>query len=125
MAKLALDKQMKIEVRARLISRETGQPIYGGAYVVRLFDKDLIDDDFLGQASPDINGAVSIAFNPSQIDKKDELKDKSLDFFFVLFKNGKQIFHSKVMEGVDLLAIEQFKMGEGEIIHLGTFLIDA
>jgi hypothetical protein len=125
MAKLALDQQMKIEVRARLISRETGQPIYGGAYVVRLFDKDFIDDDFLGQASPDMHGAVSIAFNPSQLDTKDALKDKSLDFFFVVLKNGKQIFHSKVMEGVDLHAIEQFKMGEGEIIHLGTFLIDA
>lgn len=124
MAKFALDKQMKMEVRARLISRETGLPLYGGAYVVRLFDKDFVDEDFLGQASPDKNGAVSIAFNPSQFDQKDVLKDKSLDFFFVVLKNGKELFRSKVMEDVDVSAIEQFKMGEGEIIHLGTFLID-
>jgi hypothetical protein len=125
MAKLALDKQMQIEVRARLISRDTGQPVYGGAYVVRLFDKDFVDEDYLGQASPDKNGAVSIEFNPSQFDQKDVIKDKSLDFFFVVLRNGKEIFRSKVMEDVNIRAVEQFKMGEGEIIHLGTFLIDA
>jgi hypothetical protein len=125
MGKLALDKQMNIEVRARLISRETGQPIYGGAYIVKLFDKEFIDDDFLGQASPDVNGAINITFNPSHFDQKDIMKEKSLDFFFVVFRNGKEIFRSKVMEDVDIHAMEQFKMGEGEIIHLGTFLIDA
>lgn len=125
MSKLALDKQMKIEVRARLISRQTGQPVFGGAYIVKLFDKDFVDDDFLGQASPDVNGAVSIAFNPSHVDQKDLLKEKSPDFYFVVFKIGKEIFRSKVMEDVDIHAIEQFKMGEGEIIHLGTFLIEA
>jgi hypothetical protein len=40
-----------------------------------------------------------------------------------VYKSGQEIFRSKVMEDVHVEAIENFKMGKGEMIDLGTFLI--
>ena len=115
---------MSIEVTARLIAKGSDTPVTGNEYIVKLYDKDFFDDDYLGEGSPDENGRVSIIFNPGAFDKKDPIREKSLDFYFVVFKKGLVIFRSKVMEHVDVDAIETFKMGEGEVIDLGSFLVD-
>ena len=47
------------------------------------------------------------------------------NFYFVLYRDGAPIHESKVMEDVDVDAIDSFKMGTGEVIDLGTFLVDA
>ena len=120
----SLGKEMSIEVKARLIAKGSDAPVTGDDFVVKLFDKDFFDDDYLGEASPDEDGRVSIIFNPEAFDRKDPIREKSLDFYFVVYKNGLVIFRSKVMEHVDVDAIETFKMGEGEVIDLGSFLID-
>lgn len=125
MAKIGLNKEMNIEVTARLIAKGSDRPVTGEAFIVKLFDKDFFDDDFLGQSGLDDNGQLHITFNPSRLDAGDPIKESSLDFYFVVFKNDVEIFRSKVMEDVDVNAVEQFKMGEGELINLGTFLIDA
>jgi len=41
-----------------------------------------------------------------------------------VLKNDVQIFESKVIAEIDVAALEQFKMGEGEVIDLGTFLVE-
>jgi hypothetical protein len=125
MAKMGLNEEMNIEVTARLIAKGSDSPVTGKEYIVKLFDKDFFDDDFLGQSGLDDNGQLHITFNPSRLDAGDPIKESSLDFYFVVFKNDLEIFRSKVMEDVDVNAVEQFKMGEGELINLGTFLIDA
>lgn len=125
MARLGLNEEMNIEVTARLIAKGSDRPVTGAAFIVKLFDKDFFDDDFLGQSGLDDNGQLHITFNPSRLDAGDPIKESSLDFYFVVFKNNVEIFRSKVMEDVDVNAVEQFKMGEGELINLGTFLIDA
>lgn len=125
MSDFSLGKEMSIEVTARLIAKGTDAPVTGNEFVVKLYDKDFFDDDFLGEATPDENGRVSIIFNPETFDKKDPIREKSLDFYFVVFKRGMVIFRSKVMEHVDVDAIETFKMGEGEVVDLGSFLVDA
>jgi len=124
MSKLSLGKEMSIEVKARLIAKGSDAPVSGDDFVVKLYDKDFFDDDFLGEDSPDADGRVSIIFNPEAFDRKDPIREKSLDFYFVVYKKGLVIFRSKVMEQVDVDAIETFKMGEGEVIDLGSFLID-
>lgn len=125
MAKFSLGKEMDIEVSARFIARGTDTPITGSEYKVRLFDKDFIEDDFLGESGLDGNGKIHIRFNPGKFDRSDPIKESSLDFYFVLFKNGLEIFRSKVMDDVDIDALDAFKMGKGELIDLGTFLVDA
>ena len=125
MSKYALGSEMSIQVDARLIARGTGAPVTGDAYRVRLFDKDFFDDDFLGEATPDADGRISVTFDPSRFDRNDPIPEKSLDFYFVLYRSGEPVFQSKVMEDVDVDAIDSFKMGAGEVIDLGTFLVDA
>jgi hypothetical protein len=124
MSKFSLGKEMSIEVTARLIAKGSDMPVTGDDFVVKLYDKDFFDDDYLGEASPDDNGRVTILFQPEAFDRKDPIREKSLDFYFVVFKKGLVIFRSKVMEHVDVDAIETFKMGEGEVIDLGSFLIE-
>lgn len=125
MARFALGKNINLEVTARLIARGTDRPVTGSRYQVKLFDKDFFEDDYLGQSSPDHEGRVRFLFNPGSLDKNEPLKENSLDFYFLVYKDGKEIFRSKVMEDVQIEEVEEFKMGEGEVIDIGTFLIDA
>ena len=116
---------MNIEVTARLIAKGSDAPVTGKEYFVRLYDEDFFEDDFLGESGLDENGVARITFNPDDFDTEDLIKETSLDFYFVVFKNGKNIFSSKVMEQVNVERFEKFKMGEGEVFDLGTFLIEA
>jgi hypothetical protein len=124
MTDFRFDKDMSIEVTARLITRGSDRPLSGKQYTVRLFDKDFFDDDYLGTAHPDSDGRISIRFNPSRYDRHDPIREKSLDFYFLVYKGDREIFKSKVMEHVDIEAIEEFRMGKGEVIDLGSFLVD-
>lgn len=114
---------MKIEVTARLIAKGADKPLHGKDIKVKMYDKDFFDDDYLGEASPDADGRIRISFDPAKFDRKDPIREKSLDFYFVVYQAGIPIFHSKVMEGVDVESVETFMMGKGEVIDLGTFLV--
>jgi hypothetical protein len=123
MSDLSLSGEMNLEVTAKLIGKGDDQPLTGGEYLVRLFDKDIFADDFLGECTLDNDGAARITFSHASFADWGNLEEKP-DFYFVVYKNAKVIFKSKVMEDVDIAAIENFKMGEGDVIDLGTFLID-
>ncbi len=125
MAVFSPDLYMNVEVTARFIHKGNDKPIHGKEYEVKLFDKDFFDDDFIGQAHPGQNGVVHISFNPSKLYRNEPIIDRALEFYFVLYKNGKEVFKSQVMKEADLEFFEKFKMGKGEIIDLGTFLVDA
>ena len=121
---IALNKKMNIEVKVRLIAKGNDEPLTGKGFNVRLYDKDIFNDDFLGDSSPDKEGVARFVFSQSDFAKPSNLDDKP-DFYFVVFKIKKEIFKSKVMSNLDLSDIEEFIMKEGEVIDLGTFLIDA
>jgi hypothetical protein len=122
MTDLSLNKDMNLEVTARFIGKGNDQPLTGDTYLVRLYDKDVFEDDFLGECTLDENGVAKISFNHSSFSNWN--KDTKPDFYFVVFKHKKEIFKSKVLEDLDVEAIEKFKMGEGEVIDLGTYLIE-
>lgn len=124
MASIALNKEMNIEVKVRLIQKGDDEPLTGSKYSVRLYDKDLFNDDFLGESVPDAEGLAKFLFSQGDFSKPVNL-DKKPDFYFVVYKNKQPIFKSKVMSNLDLSNVEQFIMTEGEVIDLGTFLIDA
>jgi len=52
------------------------------------------------------------------------VKETIPDFFFVVFKNNQPVSHTKVFQDIPLDQFSDFKMGEGEVIDLGTFLIE-
>jgi hypothetical protein len=124
MADIALNKEMNIEVKVRLISKGNDDPLTGNEYSVRLYDKDIFNDDFLGECAPDEEGVAKFLFSQGDFSTPADL-DKKPDFYFVVYKNKQIIFKSKVMSNLDLSDIEEFVMKEGEVIDLGTFLIDA
>ena len=114
---------MNLEVTARFISKGSANPLTGDAYKLRLFDKDVFDDDFIGESSLNGDGVGKIKFNSSAFSDIGNI-ETTPDLYFVLVKNGVQVFESKIMEDVDIAALEQFKMGEGEVLELGTFLVE-
>ncbi|MDE3183275.1 MAG: hypothetical protein KGM16_07650 [Bacteroidota bacterium] len=123
MPSIALNKEMNIEVKVRLIQKGDDEPVTGSEYSVRLYDKDIFNDDFLGESVPDEEGLAKFLFSQGDFSKPIKL-DKKPDFYFVVYKNKQQIFKSKVMSNLDLSDVEEFIMKEGEVIDLGTFLID-
>ncbi|HUZ58915.1 MAG TPA: hypothetical protein VMU83_09040 [Hanamia sp.] len=120
---VALNKEMNIEVKVRLISKGNDEPLTGNEFSVRLYDKDIFSDNFLGKSIPDEEGIARFLFSQKDFRKPAGLDDKP-DFYFVVFKDKKEIFKSKVMSNLDLSNLEEFIMKEGEVIDLGTFLID-
>ena len=124
MSKLSLNEEMNIEVRVLLIAKGTDEPVTGKQYMVRLYDKDLFNYDFLGESFPDQDGIAKFIFTEKHFAGFANLDDKP-DFYFVVFRDGKEIFKSRAMRNLDLRDMEEFKMKEGEVVDLGTFLIDA
>ena len=123
MSNFSLSSEMSIEVTARFISKGTDAPLTGSDYKMRLFDKDIFDDDYIGESGLDENGMAKIKFTHKAFSDLGNLETMP-DFYFVLVKNDVQVFESKVIKEIDLVALEQFKMGEGEVIDLGTFLVE-
>jgi hypothetical protein len=119
MSDLSFNADLNIIVKARLIAKGSGAPLTGSAYTVKLFDKDLFEDDFLGESSLDENGVATITFQPAA-----EGNEPNPDFYFIVYKDGAPIFTSKVMEDVSLATLEVFKMGQGDVLDLGAFLIE-
>lgn len=124
MSKLSLDNDMAIEVTAGFIGKGHERPVTGDEYTVRLYDKDVFTDDFLGESKLDENGMAKIRFTHDAFSGATHFEDRP-DFYFVVLKHKHEVFKTKVMEDVDLKTVENFRMGEGEVIDLGTFLIDS
>ncbi|MCC7379232.1 MAG: hypothetical protein IT255_07725, partial [Chitinophagaceae bacterium] len=114
---------MIIKVKAGFIRKGSDVALTGSDYEFRLFEKDLMEDDYLGKSGLDENGIANVSFKQSAF--KDFLNpEKNPDLYFALYNGEALIFQSKVMVDVDMDAIEKFKMGEGEVINLGTFLVE-
>ena len=123
MPSIALNKEMNIEVKVCLISKGNDEPLNGAEYSVRLYDKDVFNDDYLGESVPDEDGVAKFLLSQGDFSQPLNLDNKP-DFYFVVYKNKQKIFKSKVMSNLDLSNIEEFIMKEGEVVDLGTFLIE-
>jgi hypothetical protein len=123
MSNFSLSSDMKIEVMARFISKGSDSPLTGTGYEFRLYEKDLMEDDYLGKSALDEHGVAKVSFKHG--DYMDFLNpETNPDLYFALYKGEALIFQSKVMRDLDMEGMEKFKMGEGEVINLGTFLIE-
>jgi hypothetical protein len=124
MREFSLSKEPDLVVKARFIRKGDDAPLTGPGYTVRLYDKDIADEDFLGYAEPDADGVVQISFSHDAFVNDVVFKEARPDFFFVIFKENQPVFTTKVLENVTLEDVEQFRMGVGSIVDLGTFLVD-
>lgn len=123
MSNFSLNPDINIEVKASFISKGSDAPVTGSDYEFRLFEKDFMEDDYLGKSGLDENGTAKVTFKHG--DYMDFLNpETNPDLYFALYKGESLIFQSKVMNDIDVEGLEKFKMGEGEVIDLGTFLVE-
>ncbi|HUS02684.1 MAG TPA: hypothetical protein VMY77_13190 [Chitinophagaceae bacterium] len=122
MTDLSLNKDMNLTVTARFIGKGHESALTD-AYTVRLYDKDVFGDDFLGETRLDDKGVAKFSFTHNAFSDALSLDEKP-DFYFVVYKHKQEVFKTKVLEDLDIDTIDNLKMGEGEVIDLGTFLVD-
>lgn len=124
MSDFKLSKEPNIIVTARFIEKGEDKPLTGDEYTVRLYDRDTVDDDFLGESKLDANGRISISFAHELFVNDDVFIENQPDFYFVIVRKNHVVFQTKVLEELSLEDIQQFRMGQGEVVDLGTFLVD-
>jgi hypothetical protein len=112
-----------IHTKIKLIEKGTGSPLAGETVIVRLYDKDPLVDDFLGEAKPDQEGSVMIKFDLDKIKSADSPLEQFPDLYFRVYKEGKQFFQSPLLDDIDTEQEGDFSFTEGKIIDLGTYLI--
>lgn len=124
MSSFSLDAEMDIEVKAGFISKGSDAPVTGAGYEFRLYEKDFMEDDYLGVSRLDEQGVAKVSFKRK--DYQDFLNpETNPDLYFALYNNEHLVFQSKVAHNVDVEGMKEFVLGEGKVIDLGTFLIDA
>lgn len=124
MTKFSLDPEMDIEVKASFIGKGSDSPVTGSGYEFRLYEKDFMEDDYLGVSALDETGTARVSFKRK--DYADFLNpEKNPDLYFALYNNDSLVFQSKVVNDVDIEGMKEFVPGEGKVINLGTFLIEA
>lgn len=124
MKHFSLNREPDLIVTARFIEKGDDGPLTGSDYTVRLYDKDMADEEFLGQSALDENGRVQIEFTHDAFVNDSVFREAKPDFFFVIFRNDEAVYTTKILQEISLEDIQQFRMGKGEVVDLGTFLVD-
>lgn len=114
-----------VKVIARFINKKTGKPVAGENYKVRLYDNDVVSDDFLGEGSLNNEGVVEILTDLSRASSPDSPAEKKPDLYFELYGEHGVIYQSKVFENVDFLAEDEVSGRKtGLTKDFGTFEIN-
>nr|WP_294906016.1 hypothetical protein [uncultured Lacibacter sp.] len=124
MSDFTLNKEPDLIVTARFVEKGDDAPLHGADYTVRLYDRDIADDDFLGESRLDAEGHIRIAFAHDAFVNDAAFKEARPDFYFMIMKSGKPVYTTKVLEELSIEDLQQFRMGEGDVVDLGSFLVD-
>jgi hypothetical protein len=81
---------MSFRVRGAVVEGETGRPL--GGMLVRLYDKDVVLDDFLGETRTDPAGRFELTFTEAQF--KDLLETRPDLYLRVYDPSGSRQLHS-------------------------------
>jgi hypothetical protein len=83
-----------------------GGPVTGPGIEAGLRDKDRFFDDKLGVCTLNDRGEAEFIFTAEDIDSIDSRGETRPDLYFVLWRNGEEIFRSEVFANVDFDAID-------------------
>ena len=122
-----IDLEELWDVQVRLLDKKTKLPIGGDGFTIRFFDKDINDVDLLGEGLINQDGIADVRFNPSLINQgveDDKATETKPDVFFVVYKNGQEIYQSTVVDDVDFALHSNFDFIDGKEVNLGTWLIE-
>lgn len=83
-----------------------GGPITGDGIAAGLRDEDRFFDDKLGVCTLNNRGEAEFIFTAEDIDSIDSRGEQRPDLYFVLWRNGEEIFRSEVFENIDFEATD-------------------
>jgi len=92
-----------VKVIAKFVSKKTGEPLTGDEYTVRLYDNDLVSDDFLGEGKPDNEGVVEILSHLGKALSGDSPAEKKPDLYFEVYSGHGVIYKGEVFKNVNFL----------------------
>ena len=78
-----------------------GSPLSGDEYSVALLDQDRFFNDKLGAAGLNADGSGEFLVSAADILSFDSAGEQTPDLYFLLRKDGKEIFRSDVFQDVD------------------------
>lgn len=116
--------ELLIHVHARFIRKADGKPLHGNHFRIRLFDKDPLRNDFLGETYLDHDGIARFNIDPAAYRGGDTPGEQKPDLFLQVLQNGNPVFTTPVAKNIDLSEYSEFNTQEGEQLDLGSFLVD-
>lgn len=117
------DIEMKIRFRLRLLHKDGHKPFTLRKYKVLFYDRDPLEDDFLGVSNLDKNGEASISVIPSDWQSADSPMERYPDLYFTLEEDEKVVFKSPVWKDLHFGQTATFSVPGGFKCDLGTFFI--
>ncbi|MBI3133963.1 MAG: hypothetical protein HYZ14_04735 [Bacteroidetes bacterium] len=112
-----------VNIHAWLLHKSDNLPVSGERYKVRFYDKDFIQDDFLGESVPDQNGHVIVTVVRDDFSASESFSEKYPDVYFEIFADQQLIFKSTIFRNLHLEETEDMPASEGLHFNLGTFII--
>lgn len=91
-----------VTVTARFVDKTTNQPLSGDQYLVKVYDSDILEDDYLGESKL-TDGGISVSFDIAKVQSADSPGEEKPDIYFVLYENDQVKFQSGVFDDVELL----------------------
>lgn len=107
-------------IKARFVRKADGQPLPGtsGQYSVKLYDKDPVQDDELGQPRLDADGRVQCTFDLYDVAGGDSPLERKPDLYLIVYERGHELFRTPVFWNLDFTPE---KAGTQVTHDLGTF----
>lgn len=83
-----------------------GSPLSGDNYSVTLLDEDRFFDDKLGEAHLNVEGVAEFLITVADILSFDSAGERTPDIYFVVRKDGDEVFRSEVFSEIDFDAVD-------------------
>lgn len=112
-----------VDIHVKLRHTVSNDPITGGEYKVKFFDKDLLKDDFLGTSTLDDQGHAVVSVFRKDYRSADSPLEKKPDIYFEVHRNDEVLYKSPVSENVALEERDDFPLSGGKHCDLGTYNI--
>lgn len=101
-----------------------GEPVAGDDLSVRLMDEDRYFDDKLGEVVISADGVAEIMITAVDILSFDSAGERTPDLYFVVRKDGDEIFRSEVFREVDFESKDPVTgRGKGLTQQFGPFVV--
>lgn len=112
-----------VNIHLHLLKRVNNEPLTGNQYRVKLYDKDFIKDDFLGESDLDKNGHAIVSITSEDFKSIDSFMESYPDIYFVVLENDEIIYKSNVYRNVHAEEADHFPASQGLNFNLGTFVL--